>query len=244
MTLLYLVTESDNDAVFFTLCASKMTGVEFAPWPLKNRKGDGIAAVQTQLRYTLREVKSFARNSQPVAFIAAIDNDRAPHEEHTTTEAAGGTPRRVGTGLDRAKLNQSERSRPNRLGWMEATVEGELGANREAWPMPVALAVPVEMLESWIVRSLRDHPPQPMAHFSKADSERARSYYAPTDPPSQWKELAAQEQTRLGCADKREFYCRVVEKLDAAMLASRSLSFRMFKKWMDAWPKSVPNADE
>lgn len=235
MTLLYLVTESDNDAIFYTLCAAKMTGGRFDPVPLKNRKGDGLSAVQKQLRRALRLARAAAGSSQPVAFVAAIDNDRAPHEEHGTTEAGSGAPRRLGTGLDRTKLSAQERARSNRQAWITTTVESELGSNRSAWPMPVAFAVPVEMLESWIVRSLREQPPQPMAHFSLADSTRARTYYAPNEPPRQWKDLAAQEQSRLGCADKRDFYCEVVKSLDAQALASRSFSFRMFKEWLDGW---------
>ena len=238
MTLLYLVTESDNDAVFYTLCAAKMTGGEFDPWPLKNRKGDGISAVQRQLRDALRLARAAAGSSQPVAFIAAIDNDRAPHEEHTT-DGSGDGQRRIGTGLEWAKLSDTERIRPNRLKWIMKTVEGELGENRGAWPMPVALAVPVEMLESWIVRALNEQPPQPMAHFSKADSDRARNYYHPSAPPPQWKDLAAQEQSKRGCADKRDFYGQVVKSLDAEALASRSLSFRTFKEWLDGWTVSA-----
>ena len=239
MTLLYLVTESDNDAVFYTLCAAKMTGGEFEPLPLKNRKGDGISAVQRQLKYALRCARAAAGGSQPVAFIAAVDNDRAPHEEHTTSAGGDGGQRRIGTGLDHTKLSDCERARPNRLKWMMATVEGELGSNRSAWKMPVALAVPVEMLESWIVRALNEQPPQPMAHFSVTDSDRARKYYHPTAPPPQWKDLAAHEQSKRGCADKRDFYCEVVKSLDAQALASRSLSFRMFKEWLDGWTVSA-----
>lgn len=238
MTLLYLVTESDNDAIFYALCATKMTGGKFDPVPLKNRKGDGISAVQRQLKYALRGARAAAGSSQPVAFIAAIDNDRAPHEEHITNEGGDDGQRRIGTGLDRAKLSDGERARPNRFKWMMAAVEGELGSNRSAWKMPVALAVPVEMLESWIVRALNEKPPQPMAHFSLADSDRARKYYKPAAPPPQWKDLAAQEQSKRGCADKRGFYCEVVKSLDAPALASRSLSFRMFKEWLDGWTVS------
>ena len=105
--------------------------------------------------------------------------------------------------------------------------------------MPVALAVPVEMIESWIVRARREAEPQPTPYFSKADSDRAHLYYAPTSPPPQWKDLAAIEQERCGHEDKLAFYEQVVRELDADAMAAKSLSFRMFKEWLDAWPRAA-----
>jgi hypothetical protein len=242
MTLLYLVTESDSDAVFYTLCAKKLTGSVYDPVPMKNRKGDGVGAVKEQLRRALRMAKAAAGSSQAVAFIAAIDNDRAPHDEHGAHEAGDETGRRKGTGLERQKLNKAERDYPKRLEWMTKALEEELRPDRTKWPMPVAVAVAVEMLESWIVRSLREHPPQPMPHFSKADSERARNYYAPSNPPPQWKDLAAEEHAKSGCTSKGDFYQHVVNRLDADALAQRSLSFRMFKEWLDDWPRATATA--
>ena len=239
MTLLYLVTESDNDAVFYTLCAKKLTGTVYDPVPMKNRKGDGVSAVKEQLHRALLAAKAAAGSSQPVAFIAAIDNDRAPHDEHGAQQTGNDDGRRTGTGLERQKLIRTERDRPERHEWMIAAIEKVLKPDRKRWPMTVALAVPVEMVESWIIRSLREHPPQPMPHFSKADSERARSYYAPSKPPPQWKDLAAGEQAKSGCATKGDFYQHVVDRLDAEALAQRSLSFRMFKDWLDQWPRAM-----
>ena len=56
MALLYLVTESDRDALFYEKCAARLTGRVFS-WsqPLRNRKGDGSAAVQKQIEYALAE---------------------------------------------------------------------------------------------------------------------------------------------------------------------------------------------
>jgi hypothetical protein len=120
---------------------------------------------------------------------------------------------------------------------MTATVESVLGANRAAWQFPVALAVPVEMLESWIIRVCHPQTPQPTPHFSKADSERARHYYQPTTAPPQWKDLVAIER---GAEDMRDFLARVVSEMDPHALAERSLSFRMFKEWLDGWPSPSP----
>ena len=141
--------------------------------------------------------------------------------------------------MDRARLVPQEQKRASRMEWMLATVEAVLGQNRNAWPLPVALAVPVEMIEAWIVRARREAEPQPTPHFSKADSDRARLYYAPAAPPPQWKELAAEEEKQCGHSDGLAFYEQVVRELDADALAARSLSFQMFKEWLDAWPRAA-----
>ncbi len=228
MSLLYIVSESGNDAVFYALCAERITGREFTPVPMENRKGDGEAAVRMQLKYALRQARAAAGGAESVCFIAALDNDRSPHEETH--------------GLDRTRLIAQERNRANRKLWMQEMITTVLGQNPAEWPMPVALAVPVEMLESWIVRARRDAESQPTPYFSEADSELARLYYAPEAPPPQWKDLAAELQSECGHADKRAFYTQVVQELDAEALASRSESFRLFKAWLDGWPKAGPAA--
>ena len=225
MMLLYVVSESDSDAHFYAECVRKLTGIELEFWPLKNRKGDGVVAVTKQFRNALLMATAAAGSSQPVGFLAAMDNDRAPHPENVS--------------LDRTRLFAEERDSENRPEWMEATVENVLGQNRYAWPLPVALAAPVEMVEAWIVRARRETPPQPMAHFSWSDSASARHYYPRSTPPPQWKDLAAAVQSGTGLRDKIAFYTKVVAELDADALAARSLSFQMFKRWLDAWPRAA-----
>ena len=225
MSLLYVVSESDADAFLYALCAEKFTGCAFTLSVMKNRKGDGVDAVNRQLKYALILARAAAGGTETVCFIGAMDNDRAPHEENVA--------------LVRAQLVPKEQARENRSAWMLGTVEGVLGQNRDAWPLHVALAVPVEMIEAWIVRARREAEPQPTPHFSKADSERARRYYEPSAPPPQWKDLAAEEEKQCGHTDRLAFYEQVVRELDADALAARSLSFRMFKEWLDAWPRAA-----
>ncbi|HYR57830.1 MAG TPA: hypothetical protein VEO95_04345 [Chthoniobacteraceae bacterium] len=225
MSLLYVVSESDGDAFFYALCAKKFTGCAFTLSVMKNRKGDGVDAVTRQLKSALILARAAAGGAETVCFIGAMDNDRAPHEENIA--------------LVRARLVPKEQARENRIAWMLETVEGVLGQNREAWPLHVALAVPVEMIESWIVRARREAEPQPTPHFSNENSNRAGHYYAPSAPPPQWKDLAAEEQKQCGHMDRLTFYEHVVRELDAGALAGRSLSFRMFKEWLDAWPRAM-----
>jgi hypothetical protein len=228
MSVLYIVSESDSDALFYALCVRRLTGMEFTAVPMKNHKGDGIEAVARQLKYALRQARAAAGPENAVYFLAAIDNDRAPHPENT--------------GINRSRLFAKEQQRSSRAEWIISIVENVLGTDRAAWPMPVALAVPVEMIESWIVRALGNAEPQPARHFSDQASESARQYYQPSAPPPQWKNLAAALQTEGKHADKTAFYEHVVKRLDPEALAEKSVSFRMFRQWFDSWPKQPVDA--
>jgi hypothetical protein len=237
MSLLYLAGESEADEDFYASCATKLTGRVFNKIRLRNRKGSGVDAVKKQMRNALAMAMAAADGQEPVFFLAAMDNDRAPHPEHEKRPPAG-------TGLERARLIGDERNLESRYDWMKATVEERRKSKTTNSLLYLALAVPVEMLEAWIVRVLRDAHPMPMPHFSHSDSQGVREYYEEdfgTCPP-QWKDLASEEQTKSGCATKRDFYEHVVNRLDADALALRSLSFQMFKEWLDQWPRATGGA--
>ena len=226
MKRLYIVSESDNDAAFYAMCADLVTGNRYEVDAIKSRKRRGYQAVQALLDGNLRRARGEANEGSDVSFLVGIDNDRSPSEENT--------------GMDRSKLNEEERNRPSRLAWMSAIFEDVLGANRDAWPLPVAMAVPVEMIESWLVRALRNSELQPARYFSRADSLRAREFYHPLAPPPQWKDLAEEAQANVQIPNKPEFYLHVMTSCGPLeSLAERSLSFRMFKEQLDAWPKPV-----
>lgn len=234
MSLLYLAGESEADEDFYASCAEKLTGCVFDRIRLRNRKGSGVDAVQKQMKNALAMAIAAAGGQEPAFFLAAMDNDRAPHPENQKR-------RPEGTGLERAKLTGNERNLESRYEWMKTTVEEKRKSKPTNSPLHVALAVPVEMLEAWIVRVLRDEQPMPMPHFSHSDSQGVREYYEEDFGvcPPQWKDLAAEEQTKSGCATKRDFYEHVVNRLDAEALAQRSLSFKMFKDWLDQWPRAA-----
>lgn len=221
MRQLFLVAESPTDAAVFAALAMRVRGETMAPVPFRNRCGDGFDAVKRQLRYALVQARA-AAGSGDVALLAACDNDRSPHPENATT-------------LDRRRLPLDEQARGSRRDWMLTEVERVFGANRARWPLPLALAVPVEMLECWIMRSVRAEP-QPPRHFSRAESESARRFYHPSPAPPQWKDLCDEEQAARGLPDRYALFLQVAQQLDPAALAARSRSFAEFKEWLDAWP--------
>ena len=226
MPLLYLVTESDRDAVFYRKCAERLGRRQFTDSrALRNRTGDGSEPVKKQLRYALQQARNSAAGGEEVCFIAAIDNDRSPHPENQRS-------------LQREKLSRREQDSPARLPWMEETVTAMLGRNRAVWPMRVGMAVPVEMIESWTVKALgKDRPGGPMPHFSWRDDAGARDYYHPVKAPAQWKDL---EQTARDHCDKQDdsaFYEHVVATIsdDPAVLRDKSPSFALFHDQLAAW---------
>ncbi len=62
-------------------------------------------------------------------------------------------------------------------------LEIALGPNRNSWPVDVALAMPVEMIESWLLVLLNpDCPELPL--FSEARQALPRLYYGANLRPS------------------------------------------------------------
>jgi hypothetical protein len=227
MALLYLVTESERDALFYKKCAVQL-GLRNVSWStaLRNRKGDGCAAVVKQLEYALKGANAAADGAEEVCFIAAIDNDRTPHKENERT-------------LQRDKLSGIECQRPSRLAWIEATAIQLLGQNRSSWKLLVALAVPVEMIEAWTVKALdRELAGGPMPHFSRKNQSKALDYYRPVDAPEQWKDLERMARESIGRSDDETFYEHVVTVIaaDPEQLRRRSHSFAHFHDQLTAWP--------
>ncbi len=222
MNVLYVVSESDADAEFYALCVQRLCGEAPRLVLLRNSKNQDVTAVTATLDLGLKQAVKAAGSTRQAGFIGAMDNDRAPHPEN-----AGG--------LQRERLTPPEQQREDRRKWMLEVVTDWLGKHRAAWPLPVALAVPVEMLESWLVMIFRPEPLQPARHFSWAESPGARDYYHPEPPPPQWKDLCLELQAALGKPDRESFFLYAAERLDAVALAERSASFAEFKAMVEAW---------
>ena len=141
--------------------------------------------------------------------------------------------------MDRQKLNDEERNQVSRLEWLTDVYRTELESDPSARRLQTAIAVPVEMLEAWIIRALKESEPQPARYFSRSESQRARAFYHPTEPPPQWKDLAAEEQARVAVANRQSFYLHVVSTMDMDALAKRSLSFCMFRDALALWMRAA-----
>jgi hypothetical protein len=217
MASLFIVAESARDQDFYDLLAEKATGcafdrVESARLPEGSNYKTAIAAARMLLK-SLENLTS----PQELAIIIAVDNDRAPGHPGATP------PPRPLVGVDCKKV-----PRYPAVLQMLATA---LGPSRENWPVDVALAMPVEMIESWVL--LLCNPARPsLPIFAESAQSLARAYHGETPPP-QLKDLCKLEAAAAGKSLGEYFWFAAEQNLDSAAAVSGSL--RMFVDEVRGW---------
>ena len=110
-------------------------------------------------------------------------------------------------------------------------VTAALGTDRTAWPVDVTVAMPVEMIESWVL-SLCDPDRPPLPLFAEAAQHSARSYYS-AQPPPQLKDLCKAEAAALGKTLDEYFWHAADHNLEPAIAVSPS--FGMFVDEIRQW---------
>ena len=133
--LLYILSEGERDDLFYERLAERVTAQSFsrAEDNYQNRRGANWKSTMSAARLLMANIKRW-QGKQNVAVILAVDNDRA-----------GGHP---GAKALQQPLPFDQKKEP-RYPALKKIVEDALGPDRNAWPVDVALAVPVEMIESW-----------------------------------------------------------------------------------------------
>lgn len=227
MIFLYLLSEDDNDDLFYEECVSKIIGRSVKVLGRRLRKGGGITSVRRAIKYILRSIN----NSGPVEdtfFAIALDNDRSlhhPNHENPLKES-------------RAKaLPNFEREKACRHCQLVKAIEDELGP-RETWPIQGAVAVPREMLESWLLLICNPDKYEHEAKlplFAEKSKSLAKKYYNSKAPPEQLKDLRALEKSRIGISDSFDFCFHCCDQLEPERLAELSPSFALFKAQVDRW---------
>ena len=222
---LHLLSEDDNDDLFYKACLEKITNRTYEILPTRLRKNGGIGAVRQALSPFLAGIK----NTGPVEaifFLISIDNDRRrTHPEQTQRE-------------NFHKLSRKEQTDPCRFYEIERRVQEKLGQNREEWPIPGAIVIPVEMLESWLLlicNSEKYSSEAKLPIFSEKVKPSAIKYYGGSNKvPDQLKDLAEAERQSLG-QSKREFYQHCASILEPDALALVSPSFAQFLRQVQGW---------
>ena len=177
MKTLYLLTESDSDSLFYEGCGQRITGERFTPVCRRMRKGSGIGAVRASLQIALAEMHRM-KDGSGVHFLIAMDNDRAPH-----AIAADALP------VDqRVRLSKQDFHKTDRHAELIAALEIIFGQDRSKWSVPMAVAIPVEMLESWLLLIARGGQAHDLPRFTCQDSARARHFHHPAVVPPQLKD--------------------------------------------------------
>ena len=227
MKTLYLLTEDDTDDLFYLSCAEKIACQVFTPVSRRMRKGTGLGAVRASLKLALQEISRMQVGSG-VHFLIAMDNDRAPH-----ALAADAVPV-----SQRARLSKADSHKSDRYAGLLAALDASLGGDRSKWQIPVAIAIPVEMIESWLLLIARGGEAHDLPRFARQDSPSAHHYHQGVPPP-QLKDRRDLIHVEDGFDGKNDWVLHLVfNKLDPADLAQRSPSFELFKQWLDAWPKA------
>lgn len=218
MPFIYIVAESEGDALFYITCAERICGTRFDDMIRVSRRGTGFAQARRMLRYMLADVRNSHGGGPGIFWIAALDNDRAPQHPDNAR------PLGVLSNADQRKTNR------------HAELLAE--ASSHSVTSTGAIAVPVEMIESWVLQALSPDALLKLPAFSEQDAALAISYYQTNHgsaPPPQLKDLAHAAMKEHGCEDWYEFLIEVADKLDAAKLAEQSRSFALFREDLLRW---------
>jgi hypothetical protein len=231
---LYLLSEDDNDDIFYKACLEKIHTCEYEVVPTRLRKGGGIGQVRQALTLFLNSIKNTGYVDSTF-FLVSVDNDRRiPHADHINQ-----------ADFQRSDFNQlsktERRDQRCRHCELEQRIGEKLGVDRDGWPIPGAIAVPVEMLESWLLlicRGDRYASEAQLPVFSEKTKSSAQTYYGgPQKVPDQLKDLVEAERQVLD-QSKRDFYLHCAQQLDPPKLAAVSPSFAEFLKQLDAWHRT------
>ncbi len=214
---LYILCEGELDEMFYERLAERVTGQTFLQdEEFRLRHGANWKTAMASARLLISRFKHW-QEKQDIAVIIAVDNDRAP-------DHPGGRqyPRPL------PRVDQSKAPRHMKL---QNMLNEDLGAVASTWPVDVALAVPVEMIESWVLLLL-DPQREELPPFSQSSQRLAHIYYDRTPPP-QLKDLRDEEAKQRGVDHLQLFWNAAEQPLEAAMTASPSL--RMFVEQLKNW---------
>jgi hypothetical protein len=223
MAFLYILSEGERDELFYDLIAERVTGQRFErPSDFRLRHGANWKTALAGGRLLLSRVRHWTE-SQEVAVILAVDNDRAPGHP-------GALP------PPRPLVGQDLRKSP-RYPAVRQMVTDALGTDRTTWPVDVAVAMPVEMIESWVLL-LCDPSRQALPLFAEAIQPSARAYYGATPPP-QLKDLCQAEAAAMQKPLDEYFWHAAEKDIEAAIAVSPS--FRMFVDELKQWRRPATN---
>lgn len=220
MAYLYILSEGDRDELFYDLIAEHVTGRTYErPADFRLRHGANWKTALAGGRLLLNRVKQW-KELQEVAVILAIDNDRAPGHP-------GSLPH------PRPLVGHDLKKHP-RYPAVAKLVTDALGTDRSTWPVDIAVAMPVEMIESWVL--LLCNPQRPaLPLFAEAIQPSARAYYGATPPP-QLKDLCKAEAAVISKRLDEYFWHATERGIEAT--AAISPSFKMFVEKLEQWRKT------
>jgi hypothetical protein len=216
---LYILCEGERDEMFYERLCERITGQTYIqPTDFRLRRGANWKTAMAGAVLLVNRFKHWTER-QDIGLIIAVDNDRAPgHPGHVS-----GYPR---------PLPPVDQKKPERYPALVRMLEKSLGSDLSTWPVHVALAVPVEMIESWLLILLDPNCPE-LPLFSEASQFLPRQYYG-SNPPPQLKDLRDEAAARAGWSQDEIFY-HAADAGDLEGLTQRSPSFQLFRNDLERW---------
>ena len=231
MKVLYLLTEGDFDSLVYEALAERLTSTSYSSVPFVMRPGSGLSALRANMKLALQHLARMTSDSG-ACFIIAMDNDRSPHAACSDTLSES----------DRSRLASADQRKQDRYAAILKALEDNLGRNHAKWRIPVAVAVPVEMIEAWLILITNTATAGALPRFSRQDNPSATHFYRPTQPPPQLKDLCDAAQRADGYDNQSEWALELISgRMDPADLAARSSSFQIFHDWLVRWPAPSAN---
>jgi hypothetical protein len=225
ISLLYLLTEDDNDDLFFERCAERISGKSFYKVePRRIRKNGGISEVRKKLPAFLNDIKKSA--GMDAYFIIGLDNDRAP--EHSFDIQQTIIHDRI------SGLSQQDSRKQCRYCEIENKIKEIWGRDVNKWSAKGAIAVPVQMLESWILIGLNFNCDRELPIFAEKSQSLAKEFHKGS-PPDQLKDLCDRLRYERGGLTKGEFFLNVADRMDFEVTTAASSSFAQFKNQITTW---------
>lgn len=218
MGFVHVVAESEYDAAFYVRCLERITGRVLDYRMVASRKGSDVYQAMRMARMLLRQIRRTG-SVDDTFFLITRDNDRSPI--HPSHEQLPG-------------LSEADQRKPCAFCTLFQAATDELG-EPTAWPIGGAIAVPVQMIESWLLlirgrgEQEGDLPP-----FSTRSQPEAQRFYGRAGPPPQLKDLTQEDKIELGLSH-REYLDACAEALDPNDLKRRSPSFALFLEQVEGW---------
>jgi len=211
---LYVLSEGERDELFYERLCERLTGLSFQKQE-EFRYSPG-ANWKTVFRLSRLLLSRFAHFETPqeMVVLLAVDNDRAPgHPGHRTY------PR---------PLPAQDQKKEARFPRMREMVNEKLGTDPLKRNVHAVIAMPVEMIESWLLPLLEaTHSDANLPPFAEADSAIAREYYGNKQPPPQLKDLR-EEIRKMRKLDPDTLFWEAADSGELARLAGAG-SFALFR---------------
>lgn len=220
---LYILSEGEGDELIYEGIAEKVTGLSYdksTDQRFVYRKGENFKIVQSKAKILLEIMAKWQGDQDNIRAIIAIDNDRAPNHP-----ASGPKPERTLPSFDLKKTPRHQA--------LKSLVDHAYGNDPSGRSVKIALAVPVEMIESWVLHLL-DPQRERLPLFAEASQMLTQRYYQGSQVPLQLKDLCQGEVHRRNLSSFKEL-CLVATEGDLAAAEVVSPSLKLFCDELRAW---------